>query len=75
MEKKAILITDGNKDGLITWYNDDLFDGLIADSLGWYLVAGFGELSYIIQDEVALSANFTRTGKTLEHGYFEVIPK
>ena len=72
---KAILITQGNKDGLITWYNDDLFDGLIANSVGWYLVAGFGELTYIIQSEKGLSDNFTRTGKTLEHDYFEVVSK
>ena len=73
--QKAIFIDENNKDGLITWYADNIFDGLIINSVGYYLVAGFGEMSYQILDKATLDANYTITGKQLQNGYFEVSKK
>ena len=73
--RKAIFIDEGNKDSLITWYNDDIYDGLIVNSVGYYLVAGFAEMSYEILDKATLDANYTTTGNQLQRGYFEVEAK
>lgn len=72
---KAIFIDDNTQDSLISWYDDDLFDGLIKNSLGYYLVSEFASPGYMILDKKTLDENYTTTGKQLQHGYFEVEAK
>jgi len=71
---KAIKITKGNKAELTATY--ELSEGFLDYSSGLFLVAGFGNKQYEgLFTPAAFSVLFTRTGKELKNGFFEVEKK
>lgn len=71
---KAIRITKENKASLEAQYN--MSEGDLDLSSGLYLVAGDGNsMTEGLLTKAVLENRYLRTGKQLNNGYFEVLPK
>ena len=72
---KAVLITEANMRALEAQY--DAEEGDLDGCAGYYLTSDFGAtaVTYGVLDQETLDANFTKTGKDLQNGYFEVMHK
>lgn len=69
---KAIKITEDNYSSLAGLYEAD--EDLFKDAAGLFLVADFGEgkLYDLVRLE-DMNKSFTKTGRELQNGYFEVL--
>ena len=72
---KAIKVTKENKTRLETQYSLD--QGFLEFSSGLYLVANFGDHAIYegLFTKTAYETRFVETGKKLNNGYVEVLPK
>lgn len=71
---KAIMITSANKNALEVQYNME--PGYLQLSSGMFVVAGDGNrMIEGVLTRTILNAEYRRTGRQLNNGYFEVMPK